>query len=291
MPRSIIASLPEAPGSTLVQPLEWVSKRSNDAFRQRVEVTHCRADRCSAARWIGKRLADEMLVGAPSDRDDLARAARGFKRALAGTAVTSSNGHYQSCIDSVVESHRQQIVVAMITAAQRQVENIHSVLDCLINCIQDVFTASVQHATGENIVIAQPRARSDARHVIDLHAVHNSSFAGYSSRYASRVCAVILNGLGVQTLVVGLIIENFRNNNLFRDVVAVLILVMRSAVSRIALGKSLGIAKAGWIEERMRLVDTLVDVADLDAGAGSGSAASGSPGIRRVDDFVALAQS
>ena len=78
-------------------------------------------------------------------------------------------------------------------------------------------------------------------HVINLHAVHNSGFAGHSSRYASRVCAVILDGLSVQTLVVGLIVENFRNNNLFRDVVAVLILVMRSAVSRIALGKSLGI--------------------------------------------------
>src|SRR6266487_866090 len=30
-PRSMIASLPEAPGSTLVQPLEWVSKRSYEA--------------------------------------------------------------------------------------------------------------------------------------------------------------------------------------------------------------------------------------------------------------------
>src|SRR5436190_18841545 len=31
VPRSIMASLPEAPGSTLAQPLDWVSKRSNDA--------------------------------------------------------------------------------------------------------------------------------------------------------------------------------------------------------------------------------------------------------------------
>ena len=41
----------------------------------------------------------------------------------------------------------------------------------------------------------------------------------------------------------------------------------------------------------MRLVDTRIDVADLNAGAGSGPAASGSPGVRRVDDLVALAQS
>ena len=38
-----------------------------------------------------------------------------------------------------------------------------------------------------------------------LHAVHNGSFAGHSSRNASRVCPVILDALGVQTLVVGLI--------------------------------------------------------------------------------------
>ena len=76
-----------------------------------------------------------MLVGAASDRDDLARAARGLKRALAGTAVTRSNCHYDSRIDRVIETDRKQIVVAMIAAAQRQVENIHAVLDCLINCV------------------------------------------------------------------------------------------------------------------------------------------------------------
>ena len=49
---------------------------------------------------------------------------------------------------------------------------------------------------------------------------------------------MILDGLRVEALLVGLIIENFRNNNLFRDVIAVLILVMRSAISRIALWKT-----------------------------------------------------
>src|SRR5512133_1783733 len=109
-----------------------------------------------------------MLVRAPSNRDDLARAARGLKRPLAGTAVTGSHCHYDSRINGVIESDREQIVVAMVAAAQRQVENIHAVLDCLITRIQDVFTASVQHVTGENIVIAQPRAWSDARHITDL---------------------------------------------------------------------------------------------------------------------------
>ena len=182
-----------------------------------------------------------MLIGASSDRDDLARATRGLKCALAGTAVTGSNCHYDSRINGVVETDRKQVVVTMVAAAQRQVENIHAVFDCRINCIQDVFTASVQHVTGENIVIAQPRAWSHARHITDLHAVRNSSFAGYSSRDASSVCPVILDALGVKTLVMGLIVENLRNNNFFRNVIAVLILVMRSAVSRIALRKSLGI--------------------------------------------------
>src|SRR5262245_7131797 len=175
-----------------------------------------------------------MLVRAPSDRDDLARAARGLKRALAGTAVTSCNCYYESCIDRVIKSDREQIVVAMIAAAQRQIENIHAVLDCRINGVQNVFTASVQHATGENIVIAQPLAWSDSRHVVDLDTVHDGSFAGDSRRNASRVCTVILDGLGVQTLLAGFVVENFRDNNLLRDVVAVLILVMRSAVSCIA---------------------------------------------------------
>ena len=91
---------------------------------------------------------------------------------------------------------------------------------------------------------------------------------------------MILNGLGVQTLVVGLIVENFRNNNLFRDVIAVLILVMRSAISRIALWETRRIAESGRIEERMRLVDTAFDIPDLNAGAGSRPAASGSPGVQ-----------
>ena len=212
-----------------------------------------------------------MLVRAPSDRDDLARAARGLKRALPRPLLPAATATTTSCIDCVVESNRQQIVVTMVAAAQRQIKNVHAVLDCRIDGVQDVFAASEQHVARENIVIAQPRARSDAGHVIDLHAVHNSSFAGYSSRNTSRVCAVILDRLRVQTLLAGFVIENFRNNNLFRDVVAVLILVMRSAVSRIALGKSRRISEARWIEERMRLVDTAVDVPDLNAGAGSRS--------------------
>ena len=63
---------------------------------------------------------------------------------------------------------------------------------------------SVQHVAWENIVVPQPRARSDAGHIIDTDAVHDRSFACYSSRNASRVRPVILNGLRVDTLLSGL---------------------------------------------------------------------------------------
>ena len=40
---------------------------------------------------------------------------------------------------------------------------------------------------------------------------------------------------------------------------------MRIAICRIALGEARGIAEASRIEERMRLIDPRVDVADLNA--------------------------
>ena len=60
-----------------------------------------------------------------------------------------------------------------------------------------------QHVTGENIVVAQPRARRDAGHVIDAHAVDDGSLAGHAGGDASRVGAVILNCLRVDTLLAG----------------------------------------------------------------------------------------
>ena len=94
-------------GATVGLRVEEIERRC----RQRIEVTDCGADRCSAACGIGDRLADEMLVRARADRDDFARAARRLKRAWAGSAVTSCNGHDHACIDCVVESDRQQVVV------------------------------------------------------------------------------------------------------------------------------------------------------------------------------------
>ena len=101
---------------------------------------------------------------------------------------------------------------------------------------------------------------------------------------------MILDGLRVESLLLGLIVENFGNDNFLRDVVAVLILVMRSAISCIALWKTIGICEASRIEKGMQVVDSCVDITDLDAGTGSRPAASGNPGVRRINDLVALAQ-
>src|SRR5207249_11869035 len=110
--------------------------------------------------------------------------------------------------------------------------------------VQDVFAASVQDVAWKNVVISQPCPRRDSRHVIDHNGIHDGSFARYSSRDASCVCAVILDCLCVQTLLAGFVIENLGDDNFWRDVFAVLILMMRSAISCIALWKIRRIAES-----------------------------------------------
>ena len=101
---------------------------------------------------------------------------------------------------------------------------------------------------------------------------------------------VVLDSQSVQTLLAGLVIEDLGNNDLGRDVLTVAVRSMRRAICRIALGETWRIAEAGRIEKWVRLVNPRVYNSDLDAGACGGSAARGSPGIRGIDDLVALAQ-
>src|SRR5205085_3360102 len=101
---------------------------------------------------------------------------------------------------------------------------------------------------------------------------------------------MVLDRLSVETLLVRLIVENFGDDHFWRRVFAVRILMVRITVRCIALRKTRRIAEAGWIEEGVRVVDTRIDVADLDAGAGSGPTASRSPCIHGIYDFVALAE-
>src|SRR5437016_3368889 len=101
---------------------------------------------------------------------------------------------------------------------------------------------------------------------------------------------MVLDRLSVETLLVRLIVENFGNDHLGRRVFAVRILVVRIAIRCIALWKARRIAEAGWVEEGVRVVDTRIDVTNLNAGAGSGPTASRSPRIHGIYDFVALAE-
>ena len=104
------------------------------------------------------------------------------------------------------------------------------------------------------------------------------------------MCSVILDRLGIEVVLVILIKENLRYDNFLRDVLAVLILMIRGAISLVALWKTFRIAKAIWVKERMCIINTRIDVADLDPGAGSCSAARRSPGARCVDNLITLAQ-
>ena len=78
---------------------------------------------------------------------------------------------------------------------------------------------------------------------------------------------MILDGLSVQTLLVVLIVENFCDDHFWRRVFAVLILMVRIAIRCIALwpwSSICWIVEAGWIEEGVRIVNTGIDIADLD---------------------------
>src|SRR4029077_2939909 len=195
-------------------------------------------------------------------------------------------------IDRIIESDRQQIVITMVAAPKRQIENIHSVSDGSINCVQDVFTASVQHVAGENIVIAQECPRRHAGHTIDQNTVYHCVQRGIKNSGCDpgSMRSVVLNGLRIEVRLAVLIIENLGYNNFRGDVIAVLVWVLRIAVCRIALRKAGRIAETSRIEERMSVVDTGINVADLDAGSGSGSSTSTGPRGVGIHDEMALAQ-
>src|SRR5204862_813134 len=121
------------------------------------EVAYCRSDRCSSSLRISERLTNEMLIRASADGNDLARAAGRLKCACSGTAVASRHGYYHARVHRVVETYCKQIVVTMVAAAQRKIQNIHSISDCGIDSVEDVLASRVQYVTGENVVIPQPR--------------------------------------------------------------------------------------------------------------------------------------
>lgn len=70
------------------------------------------------------------------------------------------------------------------------------------------------------------------------------------------MCPVVLDSLSIETLLLGFVIEDFGNNNFWRDILTVLVLDVRSAIGRVALGKPGRIGKASRVEERVRFVES-----------------------------------
>src|SRR6185295_3500253 len=97
----------------------------------------------------------------------------------------------------------------------------------------------------------KPGAGSDAGYITDTHAVGDCGLPGNTSCDASCVRPVILNRESIKVLRPGVTIKDFGNNDFWRDVLAILIDVVRIAISYVALGESWRIAKTGRIEERM----------------------------------------
>src|SRR5262249_36776348 len=182
----------------------------------------------------------------------------------------------------------------MVAPSQRKIENIHSVLDCGVDRVEDVLAArtvtALINVIGEDVVVPQPGTRRYSGHVIDAHAINDSSLASDACGDPGGVSPVPFDCRRIEALLLRLVEENFCHNHFWRDVVAVLVGLVRIAIFRIALGEAWGIAKPRWIEERVRLLDASVDVADLNAGTSSGPAAGLCPGAGGVDDVVALTQ-
>src|SRR5713226_7023525 len=108
----------------------------------------------------------------------------------------------------------------MESAAKRQIENVHTVGDRSIDSVEDVLAAGVQHAAWEDVVVPQKGARRYPGHVIDAHAVYHRSLAGDSRGIPGGVRPMILDGLGVEALLFGLVEEDLGDNDLWRDVLA-----------------------------------------------------------------------
>ena len=182
----------------------------------------------------------------------------------------------------------------MVAPSQRKIENIHAVSDCGVNRVEDVLAAravrKLINVVGKDVVVPQPGARRYPGHVTDADAVYDGSLASHAGGDPGGVSPVPLDCLRVEALLEGLVKEDLGNNDFWRDILAVLVLVVRIAICCIALGKSGRIAETSWIEERVRLVDSAVDITNLNARPGNGSATRGIPSIRRIDDLVTLTQ-
>src|SRR5690242_7645628 len=141
----------------------------------------------------------------------------------------------------------------MEAASERKIENIHAVRDCRLNRIEDVFAAravtALINVVGEHVVVTQPSTRRYAGHIIDADTINHGRLASHAGGDPGGVSAVSLNCRRIEALFLRLVEENFCDDHFWRDVPAVLVGVMRSAILRIAFGKTGRVVEAGWIKE------------------------------------------
>src|SRR6266508_2111968 len=253
------------------------------------EVTHGRADGRPTAGRIGQRLPDEVLVRAGAGGDDVPGAARRLDRLRAGARVSGRDRHDDTGVHGVVEAHGQQVCVAVVAAAERQVQDIHAVEHGRVHGVEDVLAAGVGDVAREDVVVAQPGAGRDARHVVDRDALDRGDLAGYTGHGAGDVGAVFLGCAGVEAADGRLVVEHLGDDDLGRGVLAVRVDHVSRAVSRVALREARRGGEARGIEERMAGVDAGIDDSDLDAPTGIGAPTGRCPGGGGVDDLVALA--
>ena len=95
-----------------------------------------------------------MFVCARGDCDHFACTAGRLKSSLPGATVPCSHSHAEARLNSIVEPDCQQVIVAVVPSAERQIENVHSVGDSRVNCVEDVLAASIGNIAREYVVIA-----------------------------------------------------------------------------------------------------------------------------------------
>ena len=118
---------------------------------------------------------------------------------------------------------------------------------------------------GEDVVVPQPCPRCDTGHVSNADAIDDGSLPGHAGGDPRCVSPVPLDCVCIGSLIPSLIVEDFSHNDLWRDVLTVLVLVIRIAICGVAFRKARGITKTSWVKEGMCLKYARVDISNLNS--------------------------
>ena len=157
----------------------------------------------------------------------------------------------------VVNRLGQQILNAVATAAQAHVGDVEAVGIGRLQRVQDVLGAGACDRAGEHVVVAKQGPRRDARYAVrDGDAVDAGSGLVVAGHRAGHMGAVLADGLGAETVLRQLVVEDPGRDDL---------VVGETRVTELALRQVTAVGEAG-----MRLVDAGIHNRHLDAGTGRG---------------------